>query len=120
MQLDAPLRSKELASLPMRGAATLGDSVQGADPAQPALQLAWQDPGVLPDSGVQLTPRGGSPHVLAAEVEATGDGVPAGDVSGAMDQHAEEESQGPGTERMVKGPSFSQYRCASQQVKPSE
>lgn len=120
MQLDAPLRSKELASLPMRMAATLGNPVQGADPAQPALQLAWQDPGVQPHKGVQHPP-GGSPHVLAAAamVEATGDVVPAGDFSGARDQHAEGEAQGPGAGRRVRGPSFSQYRCASQQVKPN-
>ena len=122
MQLDAPLRSKEITPLPTRVAATLGDSMQGPDPAQPALQLAWHDPGVLPDSGVQLNPPGGSPHVLAAAavVEATGDVVPAGDFSGARDQQAEGAPQGPGAGRRVGAPSFLQYRCAPQQVKPND
>ena len=121
MQLDAPLRSKELASLPVRAAATLGDLVQGTDPTQPALQLAWEDPGELPHSGAQLNPPGGSPHVLAVApmVEATGDIVPAGDHPGAArDQHAEEDSQSPGAGRKGRRPSSSQYRCASHQVNP--
>ena len=125
MQLDAPLCSQVLALLRARVAATLGDPVQGADPAaapshdpigQLALQVPWQDPGLLRHAGVQLHPPGGSPHVLAAAalVEAAGDVAPAWVTPSPRDQHAEGESQGPAAGRRPRGTLSSQYRCASQ------
>lgn len=120
MQLAAPLCSTVLAALRARVAASLGDPVQGADPAaapshypigQPALQLAWQDPGLQPHAGVQLHPPGSSPHVLdAAALE---EAAPAGGSPSAGEQHAEGEPQGPAAGRRARGPLPMQYRCGS-------